>query len=214
MSKYNANRFASLESNDQPPRLTSGTMASLTKAKEVNPNSYSTRFSESRLRDPNYVPPKKPVNIDSSDDFPSLGSKNTVTNLTKTLPVSSSGQNYIDMAKGWGKKIEEEDEANRIRIQNAEILRKKIAKENYEKEKRGIPEKKTTKKKLILQVKKNQYYDKDTVTFKSLDENASDDSFESGPSHEEDEEEDVDETNDDEINANIGKERKHDNELY
>lgn len=199
--------------NRMPSRATN-TMASLTKAREANTKSYSNRFLEqSRLRnDPKYVPPQKPVNISSSEDFPSLGSPKTITPIIPL--VSSSGQNYIDMAKGWGKKIEEDEEANRIRIHNAEILRKKIAKENYDNEKKGIPERKTTKKKLMINSRKNEYYDKDEHRFKSLDETISDDSFESGPSHEEDEDYEDDEINDDEINANIGKVRKHDNELY
>ena len=216
MSKYNANRFASLESKESnapsesnPPRLAAGTMASLTKAKEVNKNAYSTRFSEqSRLRnDPNYVPPQRPVNITSDDDFPTLGTPKVIP-----LPKQSG---MVSMAKEWGKKIEEEEEANRTRIQNAEIQRRADAKEKYMKEKYGTPECRVKSKNgLIIRVKKNQYYDKEQVAFKQIvEENVSDDSFESGPSREDEVEEDI-ESPDDEFNTNIGYERRHKDELY
>ena len=238
MSKYNANRFSMLESTeskigneskidnesktnimatrmpsratDTLPRsertLASGTMASLTK----QTSSYSNRFAENERRrnDPTYVPPQKPVNITSENDFPTLGTPKIVP-----IPIKTG---FVTMAKEWGKKIEEEEEANRTRIQNAEIERRIHAKEQYMKEKYGTPECKVRSKNgLIIRAKKNEYYDKEQRAFKPImEDNVSDDSFESGPSHEDVIEDEEEESLEDEFNTNIGYERRHKDELY
>ena len=196
------------------PRMTSGTMASLTKGKSSS-NSYASNFAEqARLRnDPNYVPPQKPVNIASDDDFPTL----CVPKKVQPIPGSSTGQNFIQMAEGWGKKIKDEEEANRQRIRKAEEERRITAKENYLKEKYGNVEdmpKIACKNKLILASHNDKYYDKKEGKLKSINDVVEEDSFESGPSHDEEEEDDDDESHDDEFNTNIGYERRHRDELY
>jgi len=211
MLKYNANRFSSLESKTESntPRLTTGTMASLTRSKDINRHSYSNRFSEQyKLKgNPNYVPPQKPINITSNDDFPTLGTP-------KIVPIPKQ-TDMVHMAKEWGTKIEEEKEANLKRIQMAEIQRRADIKEQYIKEKYGTPECKVKfKNGLIVKNHKNRYYDKEYVEFKKIvDDTISDDSFESEPSRE-DEVEDEEESPDDEFNTNIGYDRRHKDELY
>lgn len=169
--------------NETNPR-SRGTMASLTKPKTVS------------------------INVASEDDFPTLGVPKHV--LPATVPVTTTTATvtpYIKMAKDWGKKLEEEKEANIIRIRNAEEERHIIAKQ-------GIQEKIKPKSKLIITGRKNQYYDNKDGTFKAIvEDDLSDDSFESGPSREEEDfENDVCE--DDEMNANLVRDRRHDNELY
>jgi hypothetical protein len=192
------------------PTMSSGTMASLTKGQPSN-NSYASNFSEqSRLRNnPNYVPPQKPVNISSEDDFPTFGVSKTV----KPVPIST-GKNLIKMAEEWGKKIEDEEEANRNRIRKAEEDRRIKAKEDYLKEKYGdVKPKIVIKNKLILSDRKNEYYDKKDGQVKPINV-VEEDSFESGPSHDEEEEVEDDESQEDEFNTNIGSDRRHRDELY
>jgi len=190
--------------------LASGTMASLTKSKEPT-KSYSNRFSEqTRLRnDPTYVPPQKAINISSNDDFPSLGS-------SAVKPSSwASSNNCIKMAEEWGKKIKEEDEAHRASIIKADLDRRMAAKEQMKEEKmqKMNPTDTSKKSKLIIAKNKNKFYDQYEHKFKSIDNEIEEDSFESGPSHDE-EEVDDEEINDDEFNTDIGYERRHKDELY
>ena len=191
-------------------KLASGTMASLTKSKEPT-KSYSNRFSEqTRLRnDPTYVPPQKAVNISSDDDFPSLGS-------SAVKPSSWASNNCIKMAEEWGKKIKEEDEAHRASIIKADLDRRMAAKEQMKEEKmqKMNPKEDVSKKsKLIIAKNKNKFYDQYEHKFKSIENEIEEDSFESGPSHDEEEVDDED-INDDEFNTDIGYERRHKDELY
>ena len=218
MAKYippNSNRFASLDENNPRPLTTtttgvmsSGTMASLTRA-SIPSSSYASRFSEqARLRnDPKYVPPKS-VNIASNDDFPTLGVPKVAA--ATNLPKSSTGQNFIQMAEGWGKKIEIEEKENRDRIYRAEEDRRAQAKIKIKPETIQL----TTKNKIILQTKDvNRFYDEKEKRFKKIEGDISDDSFESGP-HEEEEVDDDCESQDDEFNTNIVNDRRHRDELY
>lgn len=199
-------------SSSSSSTLSSGTMASLTKAKEQT-RSYSNRFSEqTRIRnDPKYVPPQKAVNISSEDDFPSLGPR-----VTKSSSVSwSSSKDCIKMAEEWGKKNEEDEKANRARIIKAEDDRRRIAKEQMKEEKKqkmNIKEE-TTKSKLIIRAKnKDTFYDQYEHKFKNIEE-VEEDSFESGPSHDEEEFIDDDDV-DEEFNADISYERRNKGELH
>ena len=191
--------------------LSSGTMASLTKSKDPT-KSYSNRFLEqTKIRNnPNYVPPQKPVNISSEDDFPRLG-----PSIAKPSSWSTS-KNCIQMAEEWGKKNEEDERLHRARIIKAEEDRRRIAKEQIKeqkKEKMYVTQDISAKSKSIISGK-NRFYDQYEHKFKSIDnEEEEEDSFESGPSQ--DEEEFYEEyNNDDEFNTDIGYERRHKDELY
>lgn len=209
-------RYPEPSRNNQETKVTlvSGTMASLTKAQSSS-TSYSSRFAEQeRIKNnPNYVPPQKPVNISSEDDFPTLGVPKVP--ILAVPKVATSGQTLIQMAEGWGKKIKEDDEANRRRIQTDEDERRRIAKENCLKEKYGDDKQKIVgKNKSIIKARKNEYYVKEIGAYKPIVDNTlEEDSVESCPSHEE-EEEDDDESQEDEFNTNIGYERRHRDELY
>ena len=62
--------------------------------------------------------------------------------------------------------------------------------------------------------RKNRFYDQREGNFKAIvEDNISDDSFESGPSREDDDEEE-DEERDEEFNTNITNDRRHRDELY
>lgn len=205
--------------------LSSGTMASLTKAKEPT-RSYSNRFSEqTRIRnDPNYVPPQKSVNISSEDDFPSLGpnvtsvtsvSTSVNTNVTSVTKSWSSSKDCIKMAEEWGKKNEEDERANRARIIKAEDDRRRIAKEQMKEEKKqkmNVKEETTKSKLIIRETNKDKFYDQYEHKFKNIEE-IEEDSFESGPSHDEEEFIDDDDV-DEEFNADISYERRNKGELH
>ena len=203
------NRFSALSETPSTPStprtpstmasLTSGTMASLTKGNK----SYSTKFSEqSRLRNSNYVP-QKSVNISSEDDFPSLGVK-------PILPIIPTNDKFIKMAEDWGKKIEIDKEANRTRIINEEKERRRIAKEQLKHN--TLPTRRTNKR--IIYDTKNRFYDADLKIYKLIvDDSIDEDSFESGPSVDE-EDDDINEEEDTEFNVNIVNDRRHYDELY
>ena len=177
-----------------PGTLTRGTMASLT----------PSRGTMASLTKPKTVA----INITSDDDFPTLGAPKPVLKTnTETNTETKTASPYIKMAKDWGKKLEEEKEANIIRIRNAEDERHKVAKE-------GKQEIIKYKNKMIISGRKNEYYDNKDGKFKPIvEDDISDDCFESGPSHEDDEI-DNDPYEDDELNANLVCDRRHRDELY
>jgi len=179
-------------SSSSQSSLASGTMASLTKGNK----SYSTS-SESKKD-------QKSVNISSEDDFPSLGVK-------PVLPTIHKNDKFIKMAEDWGKKIEEDEEANRRRIINEEQERRRIAKELMKHTPHTLPTRRINK--TILSETKNKYYDADLKIYKLIvDDTIEDDSIESTPSANEEEDDDDDE--DTEINANLVNDRRHEYELY
>jgi len=110
------------------------------------------------------------------------------------------------MAEEWGKEIKEDEIANIRRIANDENERKIKAKEKK-------PEVIPKVKGMIIPKKKNEYYDETTKTYKPIvEDDISDDSFESGPSnHEEEEEEEI---IDEEYNTNIGNDGRRRYDLY
>ena len=64
----------------EAPKLAPATLASLTSGAAISggggaKKSYGDKFAEQakRTEDPNYVPPPKPLNLDSTTDFPALG---------------------------------------------------------------------------------------------------------------------------------------------
>jgi len=176
--------------------LTSGTMASLTKGNK----SYSNKFSESKT---NCV--QKSVNISSEDDFPSLGVK-------PVLPTIHKNDKFIKMAEDWGKKIEEDDEANRRRIIHEEQERRRIAKELMKNKPHTLPTRRINK--IILSETKNKYYDADLKIYKLIvDDTIEDDSVESTPSVNEEDDE-FDEEEDIEFNTHLVNDRRHYDELY
>lgn len=188
--------------------LAAGTMASLTKSKEPT-KSYGNRFSEqTRIRnDPGYVAPIS-VNISSEADFPSLGGAKPPTHV-----VPTPARSFIKMAEDWGKKIEMDEEANRMRIINEEKDRRRRMKELMKHPDHTI---KSFNKNSIIPVSrfKHQYYDHEEKKYKNISDDSVEDSFESGPSHDEEEDENDDIHEEDEINANIVNDRRHRDELY
>jgi hypothetical protein len=114
------NRFAALSDDfpmnkrDRPFNSGNGsttmipaTMASLTSSTATSSGgggkSFASKFSEQmrRAEDPNYVPPPKPLNVNSQDDFPSLGGmpkKSVITPINtpnKALPGAPLKSNTI-----------------------------------------------------------------------------------------------------------------------
>ena len=130
-----SNQFAALSDdfNNKPlvntslpareaPKLAPATLASLTSngAGGGGKKSYASKFAEQakKVEDPNYVPPPKPVDFTSADDFPSLGAPKNPSNVVvqpkaAEKPVGS----FADMAKGWAKQKEEAEEKARLKAE-------------------------------------------------------------------------------------------------
>ena len=104
----------------EAPKLAPATLASLASGGGAAGNggakkSYGDKFAEQarRAEDPNYVPPPKPLNLDSADDFPTLGGpKKAITNVV-AAPGAAWGKpngaaaSFADKAKSWAKESEE-----------------------------------------------------------------------------------------------------------
>jgi hypothetical protein len=100
----------------EAPKLAPATLASLTSGAPVagTKKSYGDKFAEQakRAEDPNYVPPPKPLNLESATDFPSLGGPKKGANVV-TTPGSAWGKpgvsasSFADKAKSWAKEAEE-----------------------------------------------------------------------------------------------------------
>ena len=93
--------------------------------------SFASKFAEQAkiVNNPNYKPPPKPINFQSEEDFPSLGGKPVNKVITKsevtgtTCATSTTGTNFADMAKGWAKHKEDEEERARIKAEQEEKRR-------------------------------------------------------------------------------------------
>lgn len=88
--------------------------------------SFASRFSEQAkiASNPNYKPPPKPINFQSEEDFPSLGGKPVNTVITKSEVTGATGAKFADMAKGWAKHKEDEEERARMKAEQEEKLRR------------------------------------------------------------------------------------------
>jgi len=95
--------------------------------------SYGAKFAEAQkiIDDPEYKPPPKPLNIQSEDDFPTLGGAKSKTVPTKKKAVvvseiidSPVKKNFADLARDWAVKQAEDDEVERARVQMEEDMKK------------------------------------------------------------------------------------------
>ena len=92
--------------------------------------SFASKFAEQAkiANNPNYKPPPKPINFQSEEDFPSLGGKPVNKVITKsevsaTSATGATGTKFADMAKGWAKHKEDEEERARIMAEQEEKRR-------------------------------------------------------------------------------------------
>ena len=92
--------------------------------------SFASKFAEQAkiVSNPNYKPPPKPINFQSEEDFPSLGGKPVNKVITKsevsaTSATGATGTKFADMAKGWAKHKEDEEERARIKAEQEEKRR-------------------------------------------------------------------------------------------
>lgn len=123
-SNRNTKSYQSLVNTSKPakeaPKLEAGTLASLTKQTSSNTTSSTP-----------YVPlsnKSKPVNVQSDQDFPSLGGSTKVNS-------QSLNNTYASLARSWGEQKKEDEE--RAKKEAKELSEKKrFEKEKEEKEKR------------------------------------------------------------------------------
>jgi hypothetical protein len=88
--------------------------------------SFASKFAEQAkiTSNPNYKPPPKPINFQSEEDFPSLGGKPVNKVITKSeVTTGATGTKFADMAKGWAKHKEDEEQRARIKAEQEEKLR-------------------------------------------------------------------------------------------
>jgi hypothetical protein len=87
--------------------------------------SFASKFAEQAkiTSNPNYKPPPKPINFQSEEDFPSLGGKPVNKVITKSEVTGTTGTKFADMAKGWAKHKEDEEQRARIKAEQEEKLR-------------------------------------------------------------------------------------------
>jgi hypothetical protein len=128
----------------EAPKLAPATLASLTgngKAVVVTAGaggsgpkkSFAAKFAEQVkiTSDPDYVPPPKPVDLNSEEDFPSLGApkKPATTSAWGAKPVKneiaeSGGPSFAEKAREWANKKAEEEEKARKKALRDERLRR------------------------------------------------------------------------------------------
>jgi hypothetical protein len=144
-----SNKFAAL-SDDFPmintklasketPKLTPMTLASLTSNGTVSnvssggtKMSFAAKFAEQTriAQNPNYVPPPKPVNLNSEDDFPSLGSSKKSTNSSLNNKPNNEVINslketsFAEKAKEWANKNAEDEKKAHAKALREERLRR------------------------------------------------------------------------------------------
>ncbi len=97
----------------EAPKLAAATLASLTSkgaasasasASAGGSRSFADKFAEQakQAADPNYV---KPLNLESSDDFPALGGPKKANVVVKAWGTGANS--FADKAKSWAKEAEE-----------------------------------------------------------------------------------------------------------
>lgn len=200
-SNRTTNSYQPLVNTSKPakeaPKLEAGTLASLTK-----------QTSSSTTSSTPYVPlsnKTKPVNVQSDQDFPSLGGSTKVKSL-------SLNNTYASLARSWAEKKKEDDE--RAKKEAKELAdKKRLEKENEEKEKQ------------LFKIRANTYHalykmnNKDDDTEYDLGDNKRvaldiDDSYDSFPSdYDYVDDDDEDQQNEDELDDAWNR-RRSKNDLY
>ena len=123
--------LASATSNGAVPMGGASGAVPMGRAGSTGPKkSFASRFSEQAkiATNPNYKPPPKPINFQSEEDFPSLGGKPVNKVITKsevsaTSATGATGTKFADMAKGWAKHKEDEEERVRMKAEQEEKRR-------------------------------------------------------------------------------------------
>ena len=123
--------LASLTSNGSAPVVTTGGSGSGPK------KSFAAKFAEQAriAEDPNYVPPPKPVDFRSEDDFPALGApakpvtgawgaKPAAAKNVIVEPTKPAGASFAEKAKEWANKKAEDEEKARKKAMREERLRR------------------------------------------------------------------------------------------
>lgn len=126
----------------EAPKLAPATLASLTSnGTSGGPKkSFASKFAEQVkiANNPNYVPPPKPVDLTSEDDFPSLGApkKAVAAPTPKSNPVvvpapapsaAPGASKFADLARGWAKQKEDEEEMARLKALKEEEHRREMS---------------------------------------------------------------------------------------
>jgi hypothetical protein len=200
----------------QAPKLAPATLASLTSNGSTagSKKSFASKFAEQVkiAEDPNYVPPPKPVDFKSEEDFPSLGGpkKPVATGAWGAKPVVKNevveakpeGPSFADKAREWARKKEEDEEKARRRALRQERMKREAELI------RTIP---------MMGFRRRQEYDEDEDDDYNDNYNdgssLGDDSYEI-PSEDESPEEDEDENEDGEFNQNVGWDGRRRDDLY
>lgn len=196
--------LASLTSNGNGPISTTGSGPK---------KSFAAKFAEQAkiAEDPNYVPPPKPVDLKSEEDFPSLGApkKTPTTGAWGAKPVQNevvkpTGPSFADKAKEWANKKAEDEEKARKKALREERLRREAELI------KSMPR--------IGFIRKN-YYDEDDEEedeYNPYDESSlgDSDSFGCPDDDQEPSDNDGEEEEDSEFNQNVGWDGRRRDDLY
>lgn len=213
----------------EAPKLAPATLASITSNGTVSTapssvsqqggpkKSFASKFSEQVkiASNPNYKPPPKVVDVNSTDDFPTLGApKIAVTKPAVTKPVSNipvepvkvdkpSGLSFAEKAREWAKQTREEaEEATRKAIEE-ETKRRTAALS------RGIG---------CIGMKRfknnTNYYDDEDEDYNYEQSSLGDDDNFEVPDQDEEPSSSEDDENQDEFNQNVGWDGRRKDDLY
>jgi hypothetical protein len=202
--------------------LTSGSGGWNTVNNKGNNKSYASKFSNQVrvAQDPNYVPPPKPLDINSQEDFPTLGGKPQATSKPKvTQPTNKASTirqteladapkpagKWANMAKAWAQQDEDEKEAARLR---------EVEEENYRKEMEILN---AMHLPTFNHHRRNNYYDEEELDegYNQYEEEEADSYvYESSETEEEPSDNDNQETPDDEYNSNTVWDGRRKDDLY
>ena len=210
----------------EAPKLAPATLASLTSNGNGSApkKSFASKFAEQVkiANDPNYVPPAKPVDFTSEDDFPSLGAPKkpaaaptkSATSSTKSVAVPAptpspepapGATKFADLARGWAKQKEDEEEKARLKALQEEERRREMSLM------RNIN---------ILGFRRRQALyghdedeDEDDYNYQNEESSLGDDSYEV-PDEDDAPPEEEEEEDNDEFNQNVGCDGRRKDDLY
>ncbi len=208
----NTNRFAPLSDDKhintsrpakEAPKLVPATLASITSnGTGGKGGTYASKMAEraKMAANPNYVPPPKPVDVTSENEFPSLGGAPKKVDSPKIDSGVKKSGSFASLARDWAKQKEEEEEEEkmiRMRLEEEErelrLLRSMVA----------VGRRKKNATDYTLEGEEEDQYDESSLGGDSDNEMPED----SEPSEEEEEEED-------EYNQNVGWDGRRRDDLY
>jgi hypothetical protein len=212
----------------EAPKLAPATLASITSINGTTANgvtvvtggsgakkSFASKFAEKVKieEDPDYKPPPKPIDFGSEDDFPTLGAPSKPLALALVKPTQSAGPQapkfdakFAEKAKEWAeqKKAEEEAEKKRRYEEARRHHKESIMSSGIHIIKHTFANSKNSES----DEEYNPNYDEEGIDDDDYLYNVDEDELNSMDGEEDEENED------NELNSDVGSNRRHKNDLY